>query len=407
MMSGLNRIYRVIWSSISILAPSVAAVAQIVAPVVTAPTQLPKDGVVSAGQAVISTSGNTMTVNQSTNRAVINWSGFDIAANATVNFVQPDSSAVTLNRVNSNHPSQIQGNLNANGQVYLMNPAGVYFAPGASVNVGGIVATTHEMSDSDFMAGSTTFNRNGAKGSVVNEGNINAGLSGYIAMLTPEVRNGGVLVAQQGTVAMAGGESVTLNFGPLSKLESLTVTASQVDALVENRYAIRAPGGIVILSSQATHQLVGSIVNSGSIEANGITQDGGRIMLAASSSITQSGSLSTNAASNSAGHAGTISVIADLTNPNSVTTVSGAISARGGDLGGNGGQIETSASRVKISANTAIDTRAPKGTTGEWTIDPIDFYISAASTGSASGDTSSGDIRRNTFSSPGFKQCID
>jgi hypothetical protein len=121
-------------------------------------------------------------------------------------------------------------------------------------------------------------------------------------------------------------------------------------------------------------------------------------MLAASGSITQSGSLSTNAASNSTGNGGTISVIADLTNPNSLTTVSGAIAARGGDLGGNGGQIETSASKVKITAKTTIDTSAPKGTTGEWTIDPTDFYISSASTGSITGDTPSGDISGATLS---------
>ncbi|MDO8692970.1 MAG: YDG domain-containing protein [Sheuella sp.] len=339
-----------------------------------------------------------MTINQSSNRAAINWSSFDIAANATVNFVQPDSSAVALNRVNSSNPSQIYGNLNANGQIYLMNPAGVYFAPGASVNVGGIVATTHQMTDAEFMAGSTTFSRNGATGSIINEGNINSGIGGYIAMLAPEVRNGGVLVAQQGSVAMAAGETVTLNFGPTSKLESLTVSASQLGALVENRHAIRAPGGVVILSSQATNQLAGSVINTGTIEANGITQDGGRIVLSASGSIDLSGSLSVNAAANSSGNGGVISVIADLANPNSIAKINGSISARAGDLGGAGGKIETSGSNVKISANTTIDTRAPNGINGDWLIDPADFSIGSSNTGSVAGETASGDISGDTLS---------
>ena len=117
------------------------------------PNQLPTGGAVAAGSATINTTGSTMNINQASNRVAINWSGFDVGSKATVNFVQPSASAVALNRVNSANPSQIYGNLNANGQVFLMNSAGVYFAPGANVNVGGIVATTHQMGDADFMNG--------------------------------------------------------------------------------------------------------------------------------------------------------------------------------------------------------------------------------------------------------------
>ena len=88
-------------------------------------------------------------------------------------------------------------------------------------------------------------------------------------LLAPEVRNNGVLVAQAGTIAMAGGESITLHFGVNSKLESLTVTASQINTLVENRHAIMAPNGLVILSTKAANQLAASVVNTGAIEAQG------------------------------------------------------------------------------------------------------------------------------------------
>jgi len=244
-----------------------------------APNQLPTGGQVAAGIAAIGTNGNTMTVTQISDRAAINWNTFDIGSQAAVNFVQPSANAVALNRVNSPNPSQIYGQLSSNGQVYLINAAGVYFAPGAQVNVGGIVATTMQMSDAAFMAGSTTFERNGATGKVINEGSIQTRLNGYIAMLAPEVRNSGLLLAQAGTVAMAAGESITLNFGISSKLESITVTAGQLDTLVENRSAIKAPNGLVILSARAANQLAGSVVNSGTIEAKGVSQQGGRIVL--------------------------------------------------------------------------------------------------------------------------------
>ena len=269
-----------------------------------APNQLPTGGQVAAGVAAIGTSGNTMTVTQTSDRAAINWNTFDIGSQAKVQFIQPSSSAVALNRVNSPDPSQIYGHLSANGQVYLINAAGVYFAPGAQVNVGGIVATTHQMSDAAFMAGKTTFDRNGSTGKVINEGTIQTSLNGYIAMLAPEVRNSGLLLAQSGTVAMAAGESITLNFGPTSKLESITVSAAQLDTLVENRAAIKAPNGLVILSARAANQLAASVVNSGTIEAKGVAQQGGRILLEGST-VSNTGTLD---ASSDTGQGGTIEI---------------------------------------------------------------------------------------------------
>ena len=342
------------------------------------PNQLPVGGAVAAGSATINTVGSTMNINQTSNRVAINWNGFDIGSNATVNFVQPSASAVALNRVNSANPSQIYGNLNANGQVFLMNSAGVYFAPGANVNVGGIVATTHQMGDADFMNGSNTFSRNGSTGSVINDGTIKSGIGGYIALLAPEVQNNGVLVAQQGTVALAGGEAITLNFGDLAKLSSLTIAPSLIKTLVENKLAIQAPDGLIILSARAVNQLTGSVINSGSIQADGITQSGGRIILEASSSITHSGNMSANAVPNSNGNGGTITIIADLSNLSSTTSINGSVSAKAGSLGGDGGAIETSASKVSIGDLAAINTSAPQGKSGTWTIDPTDFTVASS-----------------------------
>ena len=326
--------------------------------------QLPTGGVVSAGSAAITTSGNSMTVTQSSNRAAINWNGFDIGSAASVNFVQPSSQAIALNRVNSPNPSQIYGQLSSNGQVYLINPSGVFFAPGSQVNVGGIVATTHQMSDAAFMAGSTKFERNGSTGKVINEGTIQTSLNGYIAMLAPEVRNSGLLLAQSGTVALAAAETVTLNFGPTSKLDSITVTAANLNTLIENRHAIKAPNGLVILSARSAAQLGASVVNSGTIEAKGIAQQGGRILLEAST-VSNTGTLDV---SSDTAQAGTIQI-----NGKNVS-LSGSVIAtspvQGGTLkvqatqsltvGANidvsgalqGGQVQMSGSQVAVANST-------------------------------------------------------
>jgi filamentous hemagglutinin family protein len=187
------------------------------------PNTLPTGGQVSAGQASISANGAHMVINQSSNRAAINWQTFNVGKDAHVQFQQPSAASVTLNRVMSSDPSQIFGRISANGQVVLSNPAGVYFGREARVDVGGIVATTLGMSDADFMAGKNRFERNGSTASVVNEGEIKAALGGYIALLAPEVRNQGAIIAHMGTVALAAGEAIDLKFDSNNRLTSLRV----------------------------------------------------------------------------------------------------------------------------------------------------------------------------------------
>ena len=343
-----------------------------------APNQLPTGGQVAAGIAAIGTNGNTMTVTQTSDRAAINWNTFDIGSQAQVNFVQPSSQAVALNRVNSPNPSQIYGQLSSNGQVYLINAAGVYFAPGAQVNVGGIVATTMQMSDAAFMAGSTTFDRNGSTGKVINDGTIQTSLNGYIAMLAPEVRNSGLLLAQSGTVALAAGERITLNFGPTSKLDSITVTEAQLDTLVENRYAIKAPNGLVILSARAANQLAASVVNSGTIEAKGASQQGGRILLEGST-VTNTGTLDV---SSDTAQAGTIQI-----NGKNVS-ISGNVVATSTTRGpgSQGGAIKVSATQSLNVNNANINASTANGTGGQIELTAHQLTVADSSL-SADGDT--------------------
>ena len=411
MHASMNRIYRLIWSEIlgawvavaenargkgkrsgrTLLAPACAALglgasmAAFAAP--PAPTTLPAGAKVVGGQVVITQNGAAMNIQQSTARGAIDWQTFNLGAKASVNFAQPSASAVTLNRVLDAQPSQIFGRITSNGQVFLSNPNGVYFSPSASVDVGGLVATTHNMSSADFMAGMNTFSRDGATGSVINEGSLHATLGGYIALLAPEVRNHGLIMARAGTVALASGEQIKLQFGDSNTLAGVVVTPSAIAALIENRQAVLAPGGTIIMSAQAANRLMGGVINnSGALEANGLTNDGGRIMLTASDQISAGGTISANAAAGSAGRGGTVTLIADLANAASRTDVSGSFSARGGDSGGDGGFIETSASHLTIRDATRVDARAAHGKSGHWLLDPDGFTI-AASGGDISGAT--------------------
>jgi filamentous hemagglutinin family protein len=348
-----------------------------------APTQLPTGGQVSAGQAAINQNGASMNIDQGTNRAAINWQSFDIGKDAHVHFNQPSRNSATLNRVNGVSPSQIFGKMTANGQVFLTNAAGVYFAPGATVNVGGLTATTHNISDDAFMAGRGRFTRDGAEGAVVNEGEITADLGGYVALLAPEVRNEGIIVAQMGTVTLSAGEAYELKFNGQGGLTDITVTPASMKAIVENKQAVRAPGGLVILSAQAVNRLQGGVVkNTGTIEASGLVNDGGTVRLVASGAVELGGVVNVDAAANSKGHGGKVTAIASLDDPGSTINFSGAVSARGSvdseDGGGDGGFVETSASAVEIGQGARVDTSAEKGKTGDWLIDPYDYTINGA-----------------------------
>ncbi|HLA34718.1 MAG TPA: filamentous hemagglutinin N-terminal domain-containing protein, partial [Rhodocyclaceae bacterium] len=274
------------------------AAAVLAAPPVPAPNQLPTGGQVVAGQASIAQSNAILNIDQTSQRAAIDWQTFNVGKAAQVNFNQPSSSSVTLNRVLDSNPSQILGRITAPGQVYLTNPSGVYFAPGSSVDVGALVATTHSISVDDFMVGKNKFTRNGSTGSVINEGELKAALGGYIALLAPEVRNRGVIVAHMGAVAMASGEAITLNFESNNTLAGIAVQPSTIKALVENKGAVLAPGGLIILSAQSLDRLQGGVIrNSGKLEAVGMTTKGGRILLEASDRIENTGIVRADAGS--------------------------------------------------------------------------------------------------------------
>lgn len=175
----------------------------------------PEGGQVIAGSATISNpDANSTLITQSTSHAAIDWQRFNIGSQEYVQFAQPDASSVALNRVIGGDPSQILGNLSANGQVFLVNPNGVYFGQSATVDVGGIVASVNNIRIEDFMSGNYVFSKS-ADGpddvGVVNDGVITARDGGYVVLMGDYVHNNGIIRARLGTVALAAGNQITMD----------------------------------------------------------------------------------------------------------------------------------------------------------------------------------------------------
>ncbi|MDQ2136789.1 YDG domain-containing protein, partial [Alcaligenaceae bacterium B3P038] len=304
----------------------------------------PTGGVVSAGQASIANAPGVTTITQGSQNAAINWQGFSIGAGETVNFKQPNVNAVTLNRVVGSDPSKILGSLNANGRVFLVNPNGVMFAPGAQVNVGGIVASTLNISDTDLMAGRLKFSGTSTAG-VSNQGSINAP-GGYVALLGANVSNEGIIAARMGSVALAAGQAVTLDVAG-DGLLNVTVDRGAVNALVNNGGLIQADGGQVLMTAQAAGNLLHTAVNNtGVVQAQTIDTRGG-----------------------------TIKLLGDM---QTGTVNAGGTLDASAPKGGKGGFIDTSAAHVKIAPNLKVTTASASGLTGSWLIDPSDYNIAAS-----------------------------
>lgn len=295
---------------------------------------------ISAGQGAVTRNGTVTTITQGSSRLAIDWQAFGIAAGETVNFVQPGAGAIALNRVTGMEASQIHGALNANGQVFLLNPNGVLFGRTAQVSVGGLLASTLSLSDADFLAGRTVLR--GTGGAVRNEGTLRAADGGYVALVGGEVRNTGTVAAPRGSVALAAGRQVTLDFAGDGLLR-LAVDEGVLGALVDNGGIVQADGGAALLTARAADALAGTVVNNtGLVQARRLEDRGGTIQLLGGF------------------EGGTVQVGGTLD-----------VSA---PQGGAAGFVETSGARVRIQPGA----RVLAGPGGRWLVDPTDITIDAA-----------------------------
>ena len=262
---------------------------------------LPEGGQVAAGQAAITTAGSTMTIAQQTAQAIINWQNFGIGSGEAVHINQPNSQAILLNRVIGSNPSEIFGQLTANGQVILVNPNGVFFRPGSSVDVGGLTASTLNIANEDFLKGQLRF-AGDSQNPVINAGSITA-QNGYVNLLAKEVVNEGIIAAQTGSVNLAAGSGMSLDYNGDGKM-TVVVTDGAYQSAVTNKKLIQADGGLVVMTASGKDALMDSAVNnSGMIQANTLGEATGQISLTGDN-IATTGTISADGGSN--GHGGTL-----------------------------------------------------------------------------------------------------
>ena len=252
---------------------------------------LPAGGTVQAGSATIdSSSSQIMTIYQTTDKAIIDWQTFDIESAEHVDF-QLSQGGVTLNRVTGNDPSNIFGKLTSNGDLWLINPNGILFGNSAQVDVHGLIATTSDISNTDFMNGNYNFSIPSSLAStVVNQGSITAAEGGLIALVAPGVQNMGIITARLGKVSLASGKTFTvdlygdqlINLGVDSQvMGQVTGMDGQVlTSLVSNSGSIFADGGVVRLDVNAAQNIVDRVINmDGIIQARSVVEKNGQIIL--------------------------------------------------------------------------------------------------------------------------------
>lgn len=368
---------------------------------------LPENPAVAAGSADIVQDAAHCQINQMSDKAIINWDSFSISPSESVTFSQPAASSVVLNRVVGQSPSQIFGRLSANGQVFLINPQGVLFAPGAMVDTAGLIVSTLALQDQQFLAGDYTFS--GLGGSILNQGS----LRGHVALVGGSVINEGAI--EGGSLTMAAGAEVILSLNDDATL-CATVSQEALDAYVSNKGQIHS--GRALLTASSANAILETVVNNeGIIQATTLTAQSGRIILrgGAKGMTENSGTLAAKSVTINGRYVsqkgrieapgGTVflgrdaertyidgNALIDVSHPTNDagsiyvwsrtgTTVYGSLLARAPQ--GTGGFIETSAEKGLDLRGTIDCSGLVKGS---WLIDPTDLSIvpGSAQTGSFS-----------------------
>ncbi|MFT4578375.1 MAG: filamentous hemagglutinin family protein [Nitrospinales bacterium] len=253
---------------------------------------LPTDPTIQSGSVIIddTSTPDTMNIYQGTTKAIIDWGSFNIDTMELVDF-QLSQGGVTLNRVTGNDPSQILGKMKSNGDLWLVNPNGVFFGNKAQVDVHGLVATTSNITDSNFLSENYNFDiPSSFSNSIVNQGTITAAEGGLVALVAPGVQNMGVINARLGKVSLASGKTFTLDlYG--DQLINLAIDSKVVDqvtgmngetlsSLVTNSGSIFADGGVVRLDVNAAQDIVDHVINmDGVIQARSVMEKNGKIIL--------------------------------------------------------------------------------------------------------------------------------
>ncbi|WP_303063374.1 two-partner secretion domain-containing protein [Acidaminococcus massiliensis] len=336
---------------------------------------MPTGGQIQSGQGTIAQNGKNMTVTQQSGKMAVDWTQFNIARDEAVKFAQPGRDAVALNRITGGQKSVIDGALSANGNLFLVNPNGVVFGKTSGIEVGSLVASTAQLSDT-FMksfAGSTA-NLNltvgeGNNSAILNEGTITA-QGGLVALHAAQVENTGTISNPGGTVALAAAKQLTLSPDSDGKL-NYAVDGELAQAKALNSGRIQADGGYVVMTAKSADDVLGTVVNNtGTIEAKTLRQDEkGQILLdgGQSGQVEVSGTLDASG-TDEGQSAGSIKVIGQKTVVHDNTN----LLAKGNV---DGGKIETSGDVLSLGNGLTIDAKGTQGKAGEWLLDPLDVII--------------------------------
>lgn len=384
----------------------------------TAQAQGPQGGTVARGNARIVAGPDRTVIRQATRRAVIDWRHFDVGRDHDVLFDQPGRRSATLNRVRTARPSQIEGAIRAPGTVVIQNGAGILFSEGATVDTGGLIATSRSVNAARFArTGRLSLGGGTTGGSVANRGTITVGEAGLAALVGDRVENTGTIVATQGTVALAGGTKGTIDLagdglfriaGPGSVTNSGTLdgrrvqlsvgdAASALDAAINTGGLVRAASGgsVDVQGNNGKVRISGTLEADGDRSGGSVTVTGTRIEVTETARISATGGASGGtiriggdrsgqgplprardltiargaeiAADGVAGNGGTIVTWSDAN-----ARVDGRISAHGPSRGG---FIETSAlAALQLGPNSSVSA----GAGGKWLLDPRNIVIGPA-----------------------------
>ncbi len=210
-----------------------------------------------------------MQILQSSPQAILNWNQFNIGLGETVRFLQPSTQAAILNRVTGTDPSLIQGMLQANGNVFLLNPNGILFGPNSVVDVGSFTASTLKMSDDDFLSGTykMTQDRSLPLAAITNQGQIHVAEGGYVVLTSPLLDNQGLIVAQSGTVRLGATTQATFSVDGRGQVQF-----AMPDGF-NPQFTGGGQGGTVLLQPGQVSSILSQVVsNPGLVEAGSLVR---------------------------------------------------------------------------------------------------------------------------------------
>lgn len=336
---------------------------------------MPEGGVVRSGSGSVTQNGKEMTIRQDSGRLAMDWTGFSVGKDETVRFQQPGKDALALNRVTGNQQSVIDGSLLSNGHVLLVNPNGVVIGKNASIDVGGLVASTAQVKDNfmkEFGNSTGAFSLGGlSDGKIINEGTIKAE-GGLVALHAAKVENSGTISNTGGSAVLAAADTLTLTPDADGKL-NFTVDGKAAEASALNKGAITADGGTIVMTADSASDVMSTVVNnSGTLQARTLRKnEKGQILLDGGDKgqVEVSGTLDASGTEEGQS-AGNIKVIGEKTIVHDGTN----LLAKGNV---DGGKIETSGDVLNLGDNLNIDAKGVNGKAGEWLLDPLDVIIAA------------------------------